>query len=771
MMYSPFFLSDSMVRALGWTLVHALWQGTAIALVLWFVLPRLASARKRYWTAYGALTSLALVSVVTFAWVYEPAPTGSAQSNLGTNPLAFAPEILAGAVPVSSDLLAFLAVKLEGYHPLIVALWLPGFLFFLLRLATGLHYVQRLRRQQTRLAPEEWQEYLRSLAERIGYSRPVALLESALVRAPMAFGFFKPLILMPVGMANQLTPAEVEAVLAHELAHLARRDWLFNLLQTLIEAVFYFHPAVWWMAATIRAERENCCDDVAVRLTGNRLAYAKTLARLQDLARVAPAPVPALGLGGSATLLRPRPLLLERIKRILYQQQPHNSAMERTIALGVFLALIAFFTLRANTPPALAAVVREIVETPKTWFAPPAPPEVEAWQATGTDTVPPAPKETRKVVHENGDQVVEIELKDEQIARLVIDGKEIPPADYDKYRSVTENILRDATPPPPLPPAPPVPPIAPEDAPETPEAPGSPWAPLAPFSSRISTEVDDEGNTIIRLERGGKPMEIRVEDGAVWVDGRKLEKGEKMDIPGLIHLDNGKHSFRFEDFPHFDERFLELMQAPTPPGAPAPPAEPFFHFFPNGEHFFLQTPDGNDLRLRDFKMSDQEIKRIREEALRSVEQQRKQIERELRQMDRQRDKNSKEWNKAREEERQALEEARRALEKAGKARREALQEMAEEQRKARAELDEARRLQQREYRGQQSTSDFLKNALLRDKLISDPDNFSMELTGKALRVNGKKQPDEVHQRYLELYQGKTGKSLDKKDSVRIEVVN
>lgn len=768
-MHSPFFLSDSIVRALGWTLVHALWQGAAIALVLWFVLPRLGSAQKRYWAAYGALTSLAIVSVVTFGWVYEPLPTGSFEPSI-MDPLAFEPEILTGVVPVPSDLLAFLADKLEGYHPLIVALWLPGFLFFLLRLATGLHYVRRLRRRQTRLAPEVWQEYLRSVAVRIGFSRPVALLESALVRAPMAFGFFKPLILMPVGMANQLTPAEVEAVLAHELAHLARRDWLFNLLQTLIEAVYYFHPAVWWMAATIRAERENCCDDVAVGLTGNRLVYAKTLARLQDIARVAPMPVPALGLGGSATLLRPRPLLLERIKRILYQQQPHNSAMERTIALGVFLALIAFFTLRANTPPALVEVVRDIVETPKAWFAPPAPPEVDAWQATGTDTVPPTPKAVRKVVHEDGDQVVEIELKDEQIARLVIDGKEIPQADYDKYHSVTEKILRDATPPPPIPPIPPMPPNAPE-APETPEAPGRPWAPLAPFSSSISTEVDDQGNTIIRLERGGKPMEIRVEDGTVWVDGRKLEKGEKMDIPGMIHLDDGKHAFRFENYPFFDGRVLELMQTPTPPGAPAPPSEPFFHFFPNGEHFLLQTPDGNDLRLRNFNMSEREKKRIREEALRSVEQQRKQIERELQLMDRQRDKNSREWNKVREEERQALEEARRALEKAGKARREALTEIAEEQRKARAELDLARRQQQREFRNNQSTSDYLKNALLRDKLISDPDNFSMELSGKSLRVNGKKQSDETHERYLELYREKTGKSLDKKDTIRIEVVN
>ncbi len=758
MMHSPFLLSDAFVRALGWTLVHALWQGAALALVLWCVLPRLRSAHRRYWAAYGALSSLALVAVATFAWVYEPTPD-SPSTTFGTLALSVTDASL-GLVALPPNLPAMIAAKLEGYQPLIVAVWLPGFLFFLLRLASGLHYVHRLRRHQARSASADWQGRLRALAVRIGYSRPIVLLESALVRAPMAFGFFKPLILLPVGMANQLTPAEVEAVLAHELAHLARRDWLFNLLQMFIEAVFYFHPAVWWMSAIIRTERENCCDDAAVGLTGNRLAYAKTLARLQDLARTAPTPVPALGLSGSATLLRRRPLLLDRIKRILHQPQPTTTAMEKTVVLAVLTALVAFFTLQANTPPALAAVVRDIVETPKSWFAPTAPQAVPAWQtAASTDTVPPAPKAARKIVHDTGDQMVEMELEGNRISRLVIDGKEISQADYDKHRRLTESILRDATPPPaPAPPAPPMP----ADAPMPPDAPGAPWPTRFPPSSTISTEVDDQGNTVILLEQDGTPVEIRVREGEVWVDDKKLEEGEKLDIPGLILLNDG-NAFHFDNL--FDGQFEEMFKTPVPPGTPAP--EAFFKHQP----FYFEVPNGSGMQLQGFRMREQELKRIREDALRSVEQSRKQIERELRQMDKERGQNRKEWDKARDEERKALEEARRALEKAGKARRESLEQLRDEQRKARTELDRARGQQQVWYRDNQSTSDFLKNALLRDNLVSDPDNFSMELSGKALRVNGKKQPDEVHQRYLELYHGKTGKTLEKKDNVRIEVAN
>ncbi|MEQ1747568.1 MAG: M56 family metallopeptidase, partial [Saprospiraceae bacterium] len=555
-MNSLFFLSDESVQALGWTLVHALWQGTAIALTLWLVLPRLKSARQRYRAAYGALTGLALVAAATFALVYDPAaPLAHA-----TPPLNIpAAGVAVGLISVSPDMLALFSDKLEACHPFIVAVWLPGFIFFLLRLATGLHYVHGLRSRQNHPAEACWQERLHGLAARVGHSRPVALLESALVHVPMAFGFFKPIILLPIGMANQLAPAEVEAVLAHELAHLARRDWLFNLLQTVIEAVFYFHPAVWWMAATIRAERENCCDDVAVTVTGNRLVYAKTLARLQEMARPALVPAPALGLSGSPTLLHHRSSLLERIKRILHQPQPHTTAMEKTIALAVLTALAAFFTLRANTPPALAEAVWHIVETPKNWLEE-ATPQLFAKQTAPTDTVPPATKVTRKIIHEDGDKVVEIEMDGDKIARLVLDGKEIPPAEYDQHRKLTDEILEDAAP------------VAAPEVPMPPHAPFAPHAPLAPFaplsklSSTISTDTDDAGNTVVRLEQDGKPIEIRVNGDEVWVDGKKLDKGEKLELPGISVWSSGEgHLFNLDGhefhMPELDGRTWELFHA------------------------------------------------------------------------------------------------------------------------------------------------------------------------------------------------------------------
>lgn len=772
MMDSSLFFPEAFVRALGWTLVHALWQGAAIALLLWVVLPKTRSARRRYWMAYGGLLSLAGFAVATFFRVYEPSKAAEAASVPHIEAFVLELPGLPSAAP--ANYWATVAETLEAWHPVIVALWLPGFLFFLLRLAGGLHYVHRLRTHRVRPAPDEWQERLRALAARAGHTRPVRLLESALVQVPMALGHFKPLILLPVGLANHLTPAEVEAVLAHELAHIARRDWLFNLLQTLLEAVFYFHPAVWWMSATIRAERENCCDDTAVALTGNRLTYAKTLALLQEIAAPTPAPVLTLGLGGTVPLLRRRPLLLERIKRLLLPPQPHTTAMEKTIVLVLLAALAALFTLRAHTPPALTEALLEIVETPKNWLQATVPPETAAWQMPA-DTVPATKKEMGRILHDDGTQRVEIETEAGRMSRLVIDGQEIPAADFGKYSELTEKILREATPPP-TPSAPPMPgmpawapdpPAAPRawdaPAPPTPPAPPRPGTSVAPHPPRGSTsitttEIDGEGNTVIRFEQNGAPTEIRVRDGEVWVDGRRLGEGERLDIPGVISIAPDLYSGRLEG-----TRMRSILPGgqvfdlhiPPTPEVPVP----YFHF--RTDPFYMETPEGTSLHIRE-GLSAVDAHRAREEALRELERQHRQLERELREVERL---ERTELSQAQKEARKAQEEARREMER---------QRIALEKERAALEVAKAREHranaeQQARFYARYVVFGYLEENLLRDNLIADTNNFTMELSTKALRVNGKKQSDATHKRYLELYQSRYGQPLDNKQKLVIEM--
>ena len=270
-------LPTDTLHALGWTVLHSLWQAFVVALLLaaYLLAWQKTDARKRYMAGNLAMAVTLLLAVGTFFFYLIKA-----------NP------VIEIARPIYDDDGVLLGQYLtEGSQsffndyfnknmPLIVAVWLGGMVFFVLKMLGGLLYIQRLKTRMTAQLPHQWQERLVQLSAELDIRRPVQLLESALAHTPMVIGWLKPIVLLPIGAVNYLTPAQVEAILAHELVHIARHDYLLNLLQSFVEILFYFNPAVWWMSAHVRTERENCCDDIAVRLCGNSLAYAKALVSL-----------------------------------------------------------------------------------------------------------------------------------------------------------------------------------------------------------------------------------------------------------------------------------------------------------------------------------------------------------------------------------------------------------------------------------------------------------------------------------------------------------
>ncbi|MCB0534712.1 MAG: M48 family metalloprotease [Lewinellaceae bacterium] len=772
MMHSPTFLSDALIQALGWTLVHSLWQGAAIALILWLVLPRLSRSNHRYWASYAALLTVLVAACISFVWVYTTRET-LVELAPGASDATFFSDGGIAAAPLQISFWQNLAQHLEPYHPLIVSIWLLGFVFFLFQLGGGLRYIYRLRRSHNQPLEPLWQEKLQALASRIGLSHPVGLLESALVKAPMALGFFKPLILLPIGMANQLSPVEVEAILAHELAHIARRDWLFNLMQAIIEALFYFHPAVWWIAATIRAERENCCDDTAVALTGNRLVYAKTLVRLQDITRPAPVPSLTLGIDGAPNLLRRRPLLLERIKRILHQPQQSASLMEKTIAMAILVALITLLTVRANTPPALVESIREIAEKPMTWLAQvPTPHIATSLQAPARDSVPD-PVKRQRIVREDDDQKVEMQLENGKITQLKIDGQEIAPENYNQYESLTESLRQDMTPP--SPPSPPSPPNEPFGVWAEPRAPRAPFPPHR-SSSRISTETDDKGNTVIKVERNGQPLEIKVKDGEVWVEDEKIEVGETMDIdveqewPGRAFWFDGDKNMKIDldgNRLHFRSPEGLILEAPDGPQ--------LFEFKQNGDHFIFKGHDGlENFSFEMPELSKADLARIQTETAVGLEKERKALEKQMRELEKQMQQSDKDQKKEQKEQYRAMQEAQRALEDAQVAQKRAMERAFRDKQRVR---EDVRRVEQRDrvralqFQTQtESYGSVIPKALLKDKLIDDPDNYTFEISKKDMRVNGKKQSDTLHTKYLELYRKYNRKEIGN-DKVKIRVRN
>ena len=238
--------------ALVWTLIHSLWEGALVALLLAAALSVLRGSRARYAAACIALLVLLAGFGLTFANLLARQESLSAATRVG--PLRFAPlDADAGDLSTIRS-----AGRLAEYLPWIAPFWIAGVLTFHLRGLMGWLGARRLRRTGVCCAPAAWQQMLERLAARLRILRPVALWESCLADVPLVIGFLRPVILIPVGMLAGLPAAQVEALLLHELAHIRRHDYLVNLLQVFVEGLVFYHPAVWWMSSVIRAEREHC---------------------------------------------------------------------------------------------------------------------------------------------------------------------------------------------------------------------------------------------------------------------------------------------------------------------------------------------------------------------------------------------------------------------------------------------------------------------------------------------------------------------------------
>ena len=244
------------------------------------------------------------------------------------------------------------SLRIEPLLPTLILVWIAGVSMLSLRLLTGWIWVQRLRTRGNAPAADEWQRMAPRLSRRLHIARAITLLESTLVDVPTVIGWLKPVVLLPASALAALSPQQLEAILAHELAHIRRHDYLVNLLQTLVETVLFYHPAVWWLSRRIRIERENCCDDLAVSLCGDPVAYANALADLESLrSETAPTHHIAMAATGGA--------LLQRVRRLLGAPSSHIGRGPAWLAGSVALLLIGGIAIGADglTPEQTAPLV------------------------------------------------------------------------------------------------------------------------------------------------------------------------------------------------------------------------------------------------------------------------------------------------------------------------------------------------------------------------------------------------------------------------------
>jgi beta-lactamase regulating signal transducer with metallopeptidase domain len=334
-------IPDNLLQAFGWTLVHSLWQLVFLAGLLWVVLKITHQAKPsvKYRISVGAL--LLSMGMVMGTFYYElndpqkhqPLSSAEIQSILGNYPTV--------QLEANSESILTKASKwIEPGIPDLVNFWFLGSILFLLRLFGNLHELRNLRRYSSPVSDFQLEKIAYRLAGKMGITSKIQLRVTESGLSPLTFGMLRPVVLLPAALVFQLSPAQLEAILAHELAHVKRNDYLVNLLLSGLEVIFFFHPCYWWMSHTVKELREHAADDLAIQAGIEPKHLATGLAEVLNFTRQNhPQLAQAAGKKRNPTL--------QRIKRML-GYKTENYPQTPIISIPMLLTLVLSLGLMAS---------------------------------------------------------------------------------------------------------------------------------------------------------------------------------------------------------------------------------------------------------------------------------------------------------------------------------------------------------------------------------------------------------------------------------------
>jgi HEAT repeat protein/beta-lactamase regulating signal transducer with metallopeptidase domain len=358
---------SEITQNLGWTLVHFAWQGTVIALLLAVALWVLgkATANVRNVISCMALVLMVVAPVATMLTLgggsvaqIEASETDAVSMTGSEVDIGPAEETAVVEKVESSEHIADLQrmgwkaqvkLGLETALPFIVMGWLVGVFGLSMWRLGGWTQVQLLKHRMVKPVDGQWQLRVEKLAGQLGVRRAVRILESALVEVPTVIGWLRPVILIPACALTGINPQQLEAILLHELAHIRRLDYMVNLLQTVVETLGFYHPAVWWVSHRIRIERENCCDDMAARFLGDKVSYVRALTEMEEMR----------GRGLKLAVAADGGSLLQRVRRLLGGDLREQS---RSVRAPAVLAVLLVLLLVIPTTIALMSGTEEKLE-------------------------------------------------------------------------------------------------------------------------------------------------------------------------------------------------------------------------------------------------------------------------------------------------------------------------------------------------------------------------------------------------------------------------
>ncbi len=342
--------SPEITEALGWTIVHSIWQGTVLLIMLLILLSVLKkySSQVRYFISFTILVIMLGWSFSTFVKSYQYAK----EKQLVKYELLKNPGYIKNIVVqntnetniINSSEFNIKIIKIRAWFqrnfPLFLSVWLVGIALFTVRLLGGLAYTRRLKALQLLPFEEKWIKKLMDFSRYLGINKVIKAYQSPHTKTPLTLGFINPVILFPVKAFTGLSEEEIEAIIAHELAHIVRNDYLFNIIQSFIEILFFYHPGVWTISGFIRDEREHSCDEIAINLTKDKVTYAKALTNAQIFSESEE--ILSMGFG------KKHSHLLERIKRIQKNNLMRSNITERIIASFIIISSIFLVSFSVN---------------------------------------------------------------------------------------------------------------------------------------------------------------------------------------------------------------------------------------------------------------------------------------------------------------------------------------------------------------------------------------------------------------------------------------
>ncbi|PWT95193.1 MAG: hypothetical protein C5B52_18320 [Bacteroidetes bacterium] len=451
---------NEIIKATCWTFIHSLWQGLLFAILAGAII--MFSNRMKSFQRYSVLSFLFTLflasTIITFGWeLFSQKQTASTiiTSSTTTNQIINLDQAFFNSNKSQDQqgqsIFSTIIKYLNENAFLLVGLWFILFTIKFVKLVSNLANIQRIKNYKASEVDSNWSDKLKELADTLKIRRAIKLLESEIVKVPMVIGTLKPIVLVPIGMLANLPAEEVEAILLHELAHIRRSDYLINLIQSFAETIFFFNPALLWISSLIREERENCCDDIAVMRSGNKITYVRALVSFEEFHHSGISYAPAIS--GS------RNFLLKRAKRILQNEHKKLNSMEKGIFAACIIALgcLSFMSTNANKtslsqnakPKVLAQKIEPLNQ------------KTDDGQDKKSDTIPPKqefPSITTNTNSNNGKLKSTIEATntkgtkykivkvDGNLTEFYVDGKKIPENKYDDYAGTIKAIEESVSP-------------------------------------------------------------------------------------------------------------------------------------------------------------------------------------------------------------------------------------------------------------------------------------------------------------------------------------